>query len=226
MKKIFFTAVLSALLGTATLSEAQVTASVDYLTGDQRLACEAILCFSSSQRPSECSPSINKYFSIKKKKASRTRRARKAFLNMCPEVPGNTQMEGLVEVIMNAEDRCTAEALNQSTAYYGTILKAGYERGHRHYYYEKTIERKNELPGYCKAYFGHDWTDFGEYGITPVYVGVPGQGGFWTDYDNKAQAEIDYQKEVQRREQISVNVTNFCKRGCHFEDSSCFDDGQ
>lgn len=226
MKNFLLTTVLATLLGSISMAQAQVTASVDYLTGDTRLACEAILCFSSAQRPSECNPSIRKYFSIKHKKAYKTRRARKAFLNLCPEVPGNAQMEGLVDVIMNAEDRCTAEALNQSTAYYGTILKAGYERGHKHYYYEQTVERKNELPGYCKAYFGHEWTDFGEYGITPVYVGVPGKGGFWTDYDNKAQAELDYQKEQERREQISVNVTNFCKRGCHFEDSSCFNNGQ
>ena len=105
-------------------------------------------------------------------------------------------------------------------------MKAGYEQGHKHYYYESTVERHNELPGYCKAYFGHDWTDFGEYGITPVYIGTPGEGGFWAEYDNKSQAELDYQKEVERRQQISVNVTNFCKRGCHFKDSSCFNDGQ
>lgn len=222
MRKALLTALVAGLLGTGSASAVQV----DYLTGDTRLACEAILCFSSSQRPSECNESIRKYFSIKYKKAYKTRRARKAFLNLCPTVQENQEMAGLVDVIMNAEDRCTAEALNQSTLYYGSILKAGYDRGHRHYYREITHERSNELPSYCQAYFGHEWTDFGEYGITPVYIGTPGQGGFWSDYDNRAQAEKDYQAEVARRNSISENVANFCKRGCHFEDSSCFDNGR
>ena len=32
----------------------------DELTGDTKLACEAILCLSSSERPSECSASLSK----------------------------------------------------------------------------------------------------------------------------------------------------------------------
>lgn len=200
--------------------------NTDYLTGDTKLACEALLCFSSSQRPSECKPSIRKYFSIKKKKPHRTRRARKAFLNLCPAAQENAEMQSLVNVIMDAEDRCTAEALNNDTAYHGYIRKAGYDRGHRHYYYEETIERENELPSYCKAYFGHALTDFGNYGITPVYVGVPGKGGFWADYDNRVEAEKRYEVEATRRQQIEENVQNYCKRGCHWEDSSCFDNGR
>ena len=39
----------------------------DELTGDTKLACEAILCLSSSERPSECSASLSKYFSIRAK---------------------------------------------------------------------------------------------------------------------------------------------------------------
>ena len=58
--------------------------SVQYLTGDTRLACEAILCLSSAYRPSECSPSLNRYFSIDDKKARKKIRKRKNFLNKCP----------------------------------------------------------------------------------------------------------------------------------------------
>ena len=225
MKKMLFLGSAMTLLFSE-VAFAQVTASADYLTGDTRLACEAILCFSTSQRPSECNASIRKYFSIKKKKPHKTRKARKEFLNMCPTVQENQEMQGLVEVIMNAEDRCTAEALNRSTEFSGRILKASYDRGHRHYFYESTVEHSNELPSYCKAYFGHEWTDFGEYGVTPVFVGESGNGGFWAEYDNKASAELEYRKEVNRREQIAVNVTNFCNRGCHFENGSCFDNGR
>jgi len=38
------------------------------LSGDTKLACEAILCLSSGTRPSECAPSIRRFFSIKHKK--------------------------------------------------------------------------------------------------------------------------------------------------------------
>lgn len=36
----------------------------DVLTGDTKLACEAILCLSSETRPAECGPSLAKYFAI------------------------------------------------------------------------------------------------------------------------------------------------------------------
>ena len=39
-------------------------------TGDVRLACEAVLCLSSGTRPSECAPSLKRYFSISHKKLS------------------------------------------------------------------------------------------------------------------------------------------------------------
>lgn len=35
-----------------------------------RLACEAVLCLSSGDRPSECAPSIKRYFSIKHKSSA------------------------------------------------------------------------------------------------------------------------------------------------------------
>lgn len=54
------------------------------LQGDQKSACEAILCLPASSRPSECKPSIKKYFSIVGKKPSDTANKRKQFLNKCP----------------------------------------------------------------------------------------------------------------------------------------------
>ena len=44
----------------------------DVLEGDKRLACEAILCLSSGTRPSECAPSLSRYFGISMKKLSDT----------------------------------------------------------------------------------------------------------------------------------------------------------
>ena len=39
-------------------------AQAEELTGDTKLACEALLCLSSGTRPGECNESIKKYFSI------------------------------------------------------------------------------------------------------------------------------------------------------------------
>lgn len=56
----------------------------DMLEGDEKLACEAILCLSSSTRPSECAPSLGRYFGIVKRLWSDTVRARANFLELCP----------------------------------------------------------------------------------------------------------------------------------------------
>ncbi|ENO0651419.1 conjugal transfer protein TrbM, partial [Campylobacter jejuni] len=44
----------------------------DVLTGDTKLACEAILCLSSGTRPAECGPSLARYFAIHFKKPWKT----------------------------------------------------------------------------------------------------------------------------------------------------------
>lgn len=69
-------------------------AELDFLTGERRLACEALLCLSSPHRPSECTPALSRYFGIKKKKWSKTRNARRKFLNLCPSAhePGMPQV--------------------------------------------------------------------------------------------------------------------------------------
>ena len=59
------------------------------LQGVERLACEAILCLSSSLQPGPCKPSLNHYFDIRKYRKgafswSRTVDARQAFLQQCP----------------------------------------------------------------------------------------------------------------------------------------------
>lgn len=60
------------------------------LTGDTKLACEAIMCLMSPTRPAECTAAITKYFSISLRRFSSTLRARKNFLSLCPRVDPNT----------------------------------------------------------------------------------------------------------------------------------------
>lgn len=68
----------------------------DVLTGDTRLACEAVLCLAAPTRPGECAASIAKYFSISLRRFSQTLRARRNFLSLCPRVDSGT-----VEQIIN-----------------------------------------------------------------------------------------------------------------------------
>lgn len=116
MKKIFafFAACLttfSFMAGAGPIQAAQIDTSE--LTGTVKLACEAILCLSSSTRPGECSPSLDHYFGIKKDKWSDTLDARKSFLRLCPAVsePG---MSSLVNAIADGAGFCDAASLNRN----------------------------------------------------------------------------------------------------------------
>ena len=116
MKKTF--AYLAACLMSFSLMSgpaqaAQPTIDTSELTGTVKLACEALLCLSSSSRPGECSPSLDHYFGIKKDKWSDTLDARKDFLNLCPasSEPG---MPSLVNAIADGAGFCDAASLNRN----------------------------------------------------------------------------------------------------------------
>lgn len=79
---------IKTLIATAIFSvSVPISASAqDVLTGDTKLACEAILCLAAPTRPGECASAIAKYFSISLRRFSQTLRARRNFLNLCPQV--------------------------------------------------------------------------------------------------------------------------------------------
>lgn len=151
------------------------------LTGDTRLACEAILCLSSSVRPSECNPSLNRYYGISHKKWSDTVKSRKSFLNLCPTASADANMVSLVNAMANGAGRCDAASLNVE-------LSSGDE-------YNSVIS--NRMPDYCNIYYNHAYTDLID--STPVYVGVPGLGGFWTTKAEYASALQQYNRNLQNR---------------------------
>jgi len=166
--------------------------SEDLLTGDSRLACEAILCLSTSQRPNECSPALKRYFSIKKYKKrildwKATVNARRDFLAICPtgNEPG---MPERLDAIARGAGKCDPDYLNSVFA--GTA----YQWRHRRRYpsafatddkdrYEvhkiKTVTQ-NKLPAYCTIYNDHEWT----YKLSVKYVGEPVKGGYWVQAED------------------------------------------
>ena len=96
----------------------------DVLTGDTRLACEALLCLSSGIRPSECSPALSRYFGISKRKFSDTIKARLNFLNLCPVSNQTPEMAALVSAISRGAGRCDAASLNRTL-----VIGSGLGRG-------------------------------------------------------------------------------------------------
>jgi hypothetical protein len=178
-----FSALHLALL--ATQAQAQ-----EELTGDVKFACEALLCLSSGTRPSECSPSLNRYFSIKKKKWSDTVEARLDFLRLCPASDSDDQMSSLTNAIAHGAGRCDADYLNSSLRRMVTVYECtSYDRGQRKYRTTRSEANPdgedcqtreiavidNTLPSYCVVYQGHGYT----YQIDVEYVGDTMDGGRW-----------------------------------------------
>ena len=172
----------------------------DVLTGDTRLACEAILCLSSGTRPNECAPSLDRYFGIKHKKWKDTVSARKDFLNLCPA--SNEQgMQGRINSIVQGAGRCDASYLNAHNTYTYEEKVCRYLPGHSHREDNltcKTIEHtviSNTLPRYCGTYANHEWS----YQLDVKYVGEPKNGGKWVDARDYDRALQEYNDNKKRR---------------------------
>lgn len=182
-------------------------ATADQLfTGDTRLACEAILCLSSSQRPNECNPSLSRYFSITRVKWSNTVKARRSFLNTCPTAKDvSANMPQLVEDIVNGAGRCDADYLNRTQQ---VQLKRKVCGGWGNSFMSSmsgscTTETyyaiRNSLPAYCVAYLNNSYTDAD---ITPKYVGAMAQNGRWVpSKDFVAEQARWEQAHPQKREE-------------------------
>lgn len=161
----------SAILASSALAMSMPASAQDVLTGDTRLACEALLCLASGTRPNECAPSLQRYFSISYRKFSDTIRGRVNFLNLCPASNQTPQMQSLASAIANGAGRCDPASLNVEMRSWG-----GGDSGYTYI--------SNQLPDYCSAYLGNQYSNLG--GLTPKYVGIPERGGYWvagSDYD-------------------------------------------
>lgn len=89
--KIMFSAsALVVLAHTAMTPRAQA----QVLTGDRRLACEALLCLAAgANAPRECANALAKYAALKAKTAAQTLALQKNFLQLCPKQQCSRSME-------------------------------------------------------------------------------------------------------------------------------------
>lgn len=179
-KNPFRMAVVAFVLGAAASSANAQDSGV--LSGDTRLACEAILCLSTGQRPSECTPSLSRYFGIKKKKLSATIEARLEFLGKCPVANQTPQMSLLVSAVSRGAGRCDAASLNNTLRTW-----TGGDGGEIHI--------GDRMPDYCAAYTGHAYTDFSQ--TSPRYVATPESGGYWVEAKDFERALADYNARLE-----------------------------
>jgi len=181
----------------------------DVLTGDTRLACEAVLCLSSGTRPGECAPSLARYFGIKFDKPWDTIKARIDFLNMCPahNEPG---MPSLITAIANGAGQCDATYLNRFNKIKMNRKECTKDRFTR----EQTCTTKevelisNKKPAYCQIYESHEYTD-----LNTRYVGDMRIGGRWADaneYDSVLQRYNDKYQPIPKGVTYSlINKSSF-----------------
>lgn len=181
MKLKFISLVLlSGLLTHSSITFAQNNeSSIDLLTGDVRLACEATLCLSSGERPNECAPSIKRYFSINHKKLRDTLNARRNFLKLCP-ASKEKGMDSLVDALVNGAGRCDATELNRvmTRTYKERVCSKYYRRDSENCYFVTKSYVMNSKPSYCSIYFNHEWTTAGE---KVRFVGTEKKGGKWVN---------------------------------------------
>ena len=181
----------------------------DVLTGDTKLACEAILCLSSGTRPAECGPSLARYFAIHFKKPWKTIDARKAFLNLCP-IQNDTNVEDLVlknlvdDVLPSSDPRqCTPNYLNtqvETKRSYSTFGIMSY--------------RINpNMPNFCHALINHAYTDY----KTPKYKCT---GEFYNSLEWKLSAKLQLITQ-QAYESLSDDQRYMISRTCG--DRNCYD---
>lgn len=87
---------------------------LDMLSGDTKLACEAMLCLASPVKPPECSASLARYFSINAKKWGEVIAKRRSFLNLCPvDATSDPEMYKYKnDILVNLEGECSVTSLN------------------------------------------------------------------------------------------------------------------
>jgi hypothetical protein len=172
--------------GEATTSQVAAVAgslASSFLQGDQRLACEAILCLAAPAAPAACMAAIARYFSIKFKNPAKTLAARAAFLNLCP-MSNDATVGQLIASLTGGAGNCDAATLNIRL----TTTRGSGENA------ESSISAA--MPKECEAYYG----DANVSAARPMYVGLPDGGGRWVkveEYDEAQALHLAQQKLAQ-----------------------------
>jgi hypothetical protein len=155
-------------MATALAATTVPTHAQELLAGDTRLACEAVLCLATGQRPNECTPSLQRYFGIRGRKPGDTIRERINFLKKCPASNQSPQMASLIDSMAAGAGSCDPASLN-------IALQSSWSAGDGP---QRTFI-SNQLPAVCSAYTQNAYTD--QATLSVRYVGIPKRGGYWIE---------------------------------------------
>lgn len=187
MKKIITSLSATAILTTGLMANGE-------LTGDIRLACEAILCLSSGTRPTECTPSLTKFFSIVVREPWKTIQLRKNFLKLCPTdqtAQIDENYDGLIETLSHLDNDCDANTLNSNLQ--NIQKQVGYRetnRGSTPLY--ATFTRINpDKPKYCNELENH------KYGVNHQTIKYTCSGQFYPISDWRRGYELKQISQTQ-----------------------------
>jgi hypothetical protein len=203
--KLRFISLVGVLAGSLVGSTSVFAQQGQELTGDPKLACDAILCLSSGTRPGECGPALSRYFGIDYKYWSDTVKGRRNFLNQCPTAQdtSSANMPQIVDNIANSAGRCDAAYLNannRTVARKKICPQNGWQTGGNAWwnrnggwmspddswtqlddgsgcYVRNVVVVSNAKPANCSAYANSQYT----YLLGVRYVGDPADGGHWVD---------------------------------------------
>ena len=134
-----YTAVLTTLTIVIPTYAGAASPAPALLEGDERTACEVILCLSTGQRPSECTPPLKRFFSIRHRKPHKQLRKRMDFLSMCPD--GGAVDDTYRKVLATSGQTCQMDSL------------LSYLNG-----YKGDPDFAPTMPAHCEAYAKHPLT--------------------------------------------------------------------
>jgi len=208
--------IIKLILGASIL--ANLSYAEDNFTGDKKLACEAILCLSSGSRPSECNPSIKRYFGINAKKWKDTLKNRKSFLSLCPSTDfvsnnqsGDDEKEysKLIDILVNLKDDCSIEKLNSELEY--KTLKSTYQDSYDDWG-RKTIDWVRPvsiLSESCKQLMSSNYTY-----INPVFI--CDKNSWFKSSDWKKGFETVSSTDCISGKTYKSNKTKYIKEGYYY----------
>lgn len=179
--------------------------SATELTGDTKLACEAILCLSSNEKPSECEPSLHRYFSIHYKKWHKTLSARKDFLKLCPvgeDGEKDAEFRKLRDdILVQIENPCDLNSLNSNIERkIERVYNVGYKK------FETKLRINPNLSKSCLLLMSSKYTN-----IKPKYTC---NGEFytideWNDgYKKRAVDKATYELQKAKNADLVESETN------------------
>ena len=195
--------ILSALLVSFSNTVFSLQIVPEELEGDEKTACEVILCLATSKRPSECNRPLAEYFGIKVFTKGvydpvKTIKKRRNFLEICPTKSNDKKLASLLDAESEQDLECSPNELNKRVET-KSVKWGSYKDGGVDYFYRTNPQ----MPSYCKILFDHEYSFYSK---VPVYTCESRWYSEKSWKSGKYKDEISYKKYKELKAQ-GKNVT-------------------